>query len=192
MKKLLALLLCCVLLICLLTACIDDVSEPEAAVATPADIETGATEASAAEITTEASEEHDHVHINYKGLEAADFTLDDVIAAEGREPDFSFDVGEATYYAYNDVALEDMTFTQVQFSFSDTGNRISCTYSGEEDQNTVMESYREALTALFGEPTVSGDTYSWRDGHTANYVMMTALNETTVQVAFYIVEVNAE
>lgn len=192
MKKLLALLLCCVLLVCLLTACIDDISEPdepEASVATPADIET---EAPATELATEAPEEHDHVHINYKGLETAGYTLDDVIAAEGREPDFSFDVGDATYYAYNDVTLEDMTFTQVQFSFSDTGNRISCTYSGDGDQTAVMDGYREALTALFGEPTVSGSTYSWRDGHTDNYVMMTALNETTVQVAFYIVEANAE
>ena len=190
MKKLIALLLCFALLGCLLTACIDDTAEPDASdateevsVATPSDIETDATEAA-----TEAPEEHDHEHINYKGLETADFTLDDVIAAEGREPDFTFEAGETTFYAYNDVALGDITFTQVQFSFSDTGNRISCTYSGDEDQATVMERYREALTAQFGEPTESNNNYNWRDGHTSNYVMMTALNETTVQVAFYIVE----
>lgn len=185
MKKLFAVLLCCALLACLLAACIDDTAEPEASDATPADI---ATEASAADAATEAPEAHDHAHINYKGLETVDFTLDDVIAVEGREPDFTFDVADTTFYAYNDVTMDDLTFSQVQFSFSDTSNRISCTCSGDEDPAAVMERIQAALTAQFGEPTVSDNLISWSDGHTSNYVMLTVLNETTVQLAYYISE----
>lgn len=190
MKKLIALLLCCVLPVCLLAACGTDGAEtPETeanpSVATPADI---ATEASASERVSEASEEHDHEHINYKGLDAASYTLEDVVAAEGREPDFSFDVGETTYYAYNDVSLDELTFTQVQFSFSETGNRVSCTVSGDGGTDAALETIRAAMTAKFGEPSASENTYSWYDGHTANYAMLTVLNETTVQLAFYIRE----
>lgn len=188
MKKLFALLLCCAVLAGLLTGCIEDVPAPDApaeasvAVVTPADV---ATEPAA---QTDATEEHDHVHINYKGLVSADYTLDDVAAAEGREPDFSFDVGDQTFYAYNNVTLNDLTFTQVQFSFSETGNRISCTVSGDEDTAAVMDRIRQSMTAQFGEPSASETAYTWRDGHTANYAMLTVLNETTVQLAFYISE----
>lgn len=188
MKKLISLLLCCGLLICLLSACgagepaSETPTEASATEVTPADI---ATEADA---QTDASEEHDHVHINYKGLETADYTLDDVIAAEGREPDFSFDVDDQTFYAYNNVTLNDLTFTQVQFSFSDTGNRISCTCSGDEDTAAVTEHILASLTAQFGEPSASESTYNWHDDHTSNYAILTVLNETTVQLAFYITE----
>lgn len=184
MKKLFAILLCCVLLVGLLTACGGDTADPDTSAAAPSD---GATEASAADPATEAPAEHNG-HINYKGLETADFTLDDVIAVEGREPDFSFDAADTTFYAYNDVAMDDLTFSQVQFSFSDTGNRISCTCSGDEDTAVVMERIRDALTAQYGEPSGSDSMYSWSDGQTANYVMLTKLNETTVQLAYYIVE----
>lgn len=186
MKKLLALLLCCILLLCLLAACgSDDADAPTEAPATeltPADIET---EALASDAATEGTEEHEHTHVNYKGLQTADYTIDDVVAAEGREPDFTFEADNTTYYAYNDVTLNDLTFTQVQFSFSDTGNRISCTCSGDEDTATVTERILQSVTAQFGEPSGSGSSYSWHDGHTSNYAMLTVLNETTVQLAFY-------
>ncbi len=191
MKKLFALLLCCALLAGLLTACIYDDIEPEVSVATPSDVETeasDATEAPASDMPTEASEAHDHEHINYKGLETADFTLDDVIAAEGRDPDFCFEVGETTYYAYNDVALGDLTFGQVQYSFTETGNHISCTCKYENDPTSVLEQIRDAMTAAFGEPSGSGDSYSWNDGHTANRVRLVVLNDDTVQLAFDIAE----
>lgn len=188
MKKLIALLLSCALLVCLLAACVGDTdptASTEAAVstATPSDI---ATEAA---VTTEETEAHEHTHINYKGLETADFTLDDVTAAEGRAPDFTYEMENTpTLYIYNDVTLGDLTFTQVQFSFSDTGNRISCTYTSEEDPSAVAERYAASLTAGFGEPNMSDNLYSWYDGHTANRLTLTVLNETTVQVAFYINE----
>lgn len=186
MKKLFALLLCCVLVVSLLAACIyDEPKSDDPKSATPADIET---DAPATDAPTEAPEEHDHAHINYKGLETADFTLDDVVAAEGREPDFSFEVGEMTYYAYNDVALGDLTFAQVQFSFLEAGNHISCTCKYESDPAAVMNQIRDALTAEFGEPTGSGDSYSWNDGHTANRVRLVVLNDDTIQLAFDIAE----
>ena len=194
MKKLIALLLCCALLFCLLAACSDDTSDPDASedvsVATPSDIETDPTDPTDASDApaTEAPEEHDHAHINYKGLETADYTLDDVVAAEGRQPDFSFPVGESTYYAYNDVTLGDLTFAQVQFSFTDKGNHISCTCKYEGDPTALIDQIREALTAEFGEPTGSGDSYSWADGHTDNHARLVVLNEDTIQLAFDINE----
>lgn len=184
MKKLFSLLLCCALLVCLLAACGTDETVPDTTQAEESASEV--TELTPSDIETEAQDEH--THINYKGLADADFTLDDVIAIEGREPDFSFDAGDTTIFAYNDVTLEDLAFSQVQFSFSDTGNRISCTYTGEEDQTAVMDRFRASMTALYGEPGVSENMYKWHDGHTSNYLMLTALNETTVQLAFYISE----
>ncbi|MBO2527674.1 MAG: hypothetical protein CW335_05805 [Clostridiales bacterium] len=186
MKKMIALLLCCALIVCLLAACGTDETVPDTTRAEESVSEV--TELTPSDIETEAHEEHEHTHVNYKGLVTADYTLDDVIAAEGREPDFSFDAGGTTFYAYNNVTLNDLTFTQVQFSFSETGNRISCTYSGEEDQAAVLDRFRASMTAIYGEPSASGSTSSWYDGHTSNYVMLTTLNETTVQLAFYIRE----
>lgn len=193
MKKLIALLLCCSLCICLLAACGSDepetdVTEAVASVATPSDIETAASASEAPTEATEAPEEHEHAHINYKGLETADFTLDDVAAVEGREPDFSFPVGDSTYYAYNDVTLGSLTFGQVQFSFTETGNHISCTCKYEGDPTAVVDEIREAMTAEFGEPTGSDNSYSWLDGHTANHLRLTVLNDDTVQLAFDILE----
>lgn len=189
MKKLFALLLCCVLVVSLLAACIyDEPASDDPKSATPANLETDAPDTTAADTPTETPEEHDHAHINYKGLETADYTIDDVIAVEGREPDFSFEVGEATYYAYNDVALGGLAFAQVQFSFPEAGNHISCTCKYENDPTAVMDQIREALTAEFGEPTGSGDSYSWSDGHTANRVRLVVLNDDTVQLAFDILE----
>ncbi len=192
MKKLISLLLCCALLVCLLAACggknpsaPDASAETSATVVTPADI---ATEPTASEPVTEATEEHanDHVPVNYKGLEAADYTLEDVIAVEGRQPDLTYELDETTtLYIYNDVTLGDLLFSQVQFSFGDAYNRISCTCGGDEEQSVTIDRILQSMTAQFGEPSESGDTYRWGDGHTANYATLTALNETTVQLAFY-------
>ncbi|MBQ3355926.1 MAG: hypothetical protein IJG45_02255 [Oscillospiraceae bacterium] len=186
MKKLFALLLCCAMLACLFTACIDDVSDLDAAkdgasVATPSD---AATEASSASDATDASEEHEHEHVNYKGLDDGAITLEDVIAAESREPDFSFEVGEETYYAYNDVTLGDLTFMQVQVSFREAGARISCKCRYADDPADVMDQIREAMTAQFGEPAASGDSYTWLDGHTPNRARLSVLNEDTVELVF--------
>lgn len=186
MKKLLALLLCCALLVCLLAACSGD---SDASAVTPSDVET---EAPATETGTEApateagTEEHDHTHVNYKGLENGDYTLDDVIAVEGREPDLTYEVDETTtLYIYNDVTLNDLFFSQVQFSFGDSYNRISCTCGGDEEQAVTVDRILQSMSQVYGEPTASGDTYRWGDGHTANYANLSVLNETTVQLAFY-------
>ena len=179
MKKLIALLLCCAMFVCLLAACTPNTPP----VVTPADATTAPP---ATELPTEATEEHEHVHINYKGLETADYTLEDVAAVEGREPDFTYDVDETTtLYIYNEVDLGDLHFTQVQFSFNDDYNRISCTCGGDEEQAVTIDRILQVMTEQFGEPTVSGDTYTWNDGHTGNFAALTALNETTVQLVFY-------
>ena len=113
-------------------------------------------------------------------------------AAEGRAPDFSVEQGDTTLYIYNNVTMDDLTFTQVQFTYGETGNRISCTYTADSGLDAVMDEYREAMTTIYGAANVdSADAptfWTWRDGHTANYVMLTQINDTTVQLAFYISE----
>ncbi|MGN1307441.1 MAG: hypothetical protein ACI4V3_07210 [Faecousia sp.] len=186
MKKILALLLC-LLLLAALAACKDSASDT----APSSDASTASEASTAADTTAQPTEEDDHNHINYKGLEDASYTIDDVAAAEGREPDFSVDQSDTTIYIYNNVTLDALTFTQVQYTFSDTGNRISCTYTADSGLDEILEGYKSAMTDLYGTPTEgnnSNPVYTWRDGHTANYVMLTQLNETTVQLAFYLKE----
>lgn len=181
MKKILALLLC-LLLLTALAACNGSGSESTAASSNPA---------ASSDPAAVSKDEEDHNHISYKGLTDASYTIEDVAAAEGRAPDFSVDQSDTTIYIYNNVTLDTLTFTQVQYTFSDTGNRISCTYTADSGLEEIMEGYKAAMTALYGAAgTSSGDrpTYTWRDGHTANYVMLTRLNDTTVQLAFYLCE----
>lgn len=186
MKKILALSLF-ILLIIGLVACGGE-TEPETStsapteatevptsefVETPADIETAPTE-----------EVHDHLHINYKGLEKKSSTLEDVAQVEGREPDFDFASGDSTIYAYNNVTADGLDFTQVQFTFGADKVRISCTISGENTEES-MTLCKDAMTALYGDPTESSGIFTWRD-HTDNYITLMTLNETTVQLAYYL------
>lgn len=188
MKKILALLLC-LLLLSALAACKDSASDaaPSSDAAASDATETGA----APDTSAQPTEEADHDHINYKGLRDVSYTIDDVSAAEGRDPDFSVDQSDTTIYIYNNVTLDALTFTQVQYTFSATGNRISCTYTADSGLDEILEGYKAAMTDLYGTPAEGGSgypIYTWRDGHTANYVMLTQLNETTVQLAFYLNE----
>lgn len=186
MKKMLALLLC-LLLLTALAACKDSASD-----ATPSS-DAAATDATTASDTTAPTteEEDDHNHVNYKGLEDATYTLEEVTLAEGRAPDFSVEQNDTTIYIYNNVTLDTLTFTQVQYTFLDTGNRISCTYTADSGLGEVLESYKAVMTDLYGTPSEgngSTPTFTWRDGHTANFIMLTRLNDTTVQLAFYLNE----
>ena len=187
MKKFLALLLC-LLLLTALAACKDSASETDA----PSDAPAATSDSSVTDTTVPSTEEaHKHKHVSYKGLVDASYTIDDVAAVEGREPDFSVDQSGTTIYIYNNVTLDALTFTQVQFTFSDTGNRISCTYTADSGLDAVLEEYKNAMTDLYGTPAEgmgSYPSYTWRDGHTANFVMLTQLNDTTVQLAFYLCE----
>lgn len=191
MKKLLALLMCAALLVAL-AACAAD-TKPEETDPISSDNPTAApTAAPTGGNPTTPAEEHDHAHVSYKGLESAAFTLADMEAAEERAPDFTVDQADTTLYVYNNVTLDSLTFTQVQYTYAETGNRISCTFTADSELDTVMEQYREAMTALYGEPNADSPDapvyWIWRDGHTANYVMLTQLNDTTVQLVFYICE----
>ncbi len=187
MKKMLALLLC-LLLLTALAAC--NGSESASSESTEA---SSANETPApSEVTEPSSEEtHDHEHVNYKGLEDATYTLEEVTLAEGRAPDFTVDQNDTTIYIYNNVTLDTLTFTQVQYTFLDTGNRISCTYTADSGLDEILESYKAVMTDLYGTPSEgngNAPTFTWRDGHTANFIMLTQLNDTTVQLAFYLNE----
>ena len=156
MKKFFALFLCCALLAGLLAACgSGDGTAPP--FMSPSDIYT------AAPAGTEASE-----------IPAA---------AEGREPHFEFTAGDITYYVYNNVTLDELTFSQVQFSFSDSSLRVSCTSSTQTDPSEAVSAWNTALSAIYGTPSESGGNYTWSDG-SGNYITLCAINETTAQLAF--------
>ncbi len=214
MKKILAIVLCLAMLFAF-AACSEETPAETTADTTAADDHEHDTtaapeniEAPDASETPDASEEeptaeaHDHTHINYKGREAY-FDQNDLAEIEGREWDFVYEQGEYNIYIYNGLTVDEMEFTQAQFTFNGTTARISCTFStavgneedplSDEEVKTVTESklaeYKKALTAIYGEGSTGeqhGSSYtSWSD-HTGNYIILTRINETTVQVAYYI------
>lgn len=175
MKKLLALILCCVLLTGLLAACgsAGGKAPPFVSEVDP----------SATEVPAEAAAEAGG--INYKGLCTRTVTLDDVKAAEGRDPDFEFPMGDVTAYAYNNVMLGELSFTQVQFSFTEKNVRISCTADVETGVDEKLNEWKEVLIAQYGEPSEGNSTWSWHED-SGNYIMLTAINDTTAQLVFYL------
>lgn len=174
MKRFLA-LLCCLLLTAL-AAC------------SGGDTTVSSSESTAQAETTSAPSSEEK-RIAYKGLSSAAFTTEDMAAAEGREPDFVTDNAGVTLYIYNDVTLEDLTFTQVQYTYGEDNNRISCTYTAESGLETVLEACRSSMSALYGAPAEreSPVSYAWQDSF-GNYVLLSQLNETTVQLVFYLCE----
>ena len=185
MRRIFALLLSALMLLALV-GCGSEEATPTDPHDHSAHTQPGTTEAPTSATPTDGgTEEHDHNHINYKGLSSKSYTLEDVIAAEGVEPAFSFDANNVTYYVYNNVTTNDLRFTQVQHSFMGDYNRISCTSSGNADPQSVYVEWSNAMTQLYGAALVS-DTglIRWED-HTGNYVTLTVLNEDTVQLCFY-------
>ncbi|MBE6985598.1 MAG: hypothetical protein E7434_08350 [Ruminococcaceae bacterium] len=212
MKQILSLLLCLVMLFALV-ACSNEKSAEETTAApsnAPIDAETTAAPESNDDNASEEqpSEEHDHTHINYRGRQTM-FTADDLSEIEGREYDFTYEQNGNPIYIYNNVTVDNMSFTQVQFSFSEANVRVSCTYTAskgteeapvsdediQKETDEKLASYKSALTAIYGEGAQGeqhGSTYtSWSD-HSGNYIIMTRINETTVQVAYYICATAAE
>ena len=187
MKKILALFLCVLLTVGLFACGGETESETSTSASTEAtEAPTSALVETPADIETAPTEEvHDHLHINYKGLSSRSVTLDDIKAAEGREPDFEFTAGDTTYYVYNNVTLDELTFSQVQFSFSDSSLRVSCTSSTQTDPSEAVSAWNTALSAIYGTPSESGGNYTWSDG-SGNYITLCAINETTAQLAFYL------
>lgn len=188
LKKALACLLC-LLTVLAFAACTRNIdAQPTADDPSSA---TESTQPSQSDDPTEPDDEQpDRSVINYKGLKTADFTTEDMAAAEGRAEDFSTEQDGVTIYVYNNVSLEELFFTQVQYTFNEKNNRISCTYSADERLDEVAEEIRTAVTSWYGEPSMGSDgtTAVWRDGSTENYVMLTQLNDTTVQLVFYLCE----
>ncbi len=213
MKKLLAIVLCLAMLFAF-AACSEEKPAEETTEApseahdhehdtTAASENIEAPEGSEASSDEDATAEaHDHTHINYKGREEY-FDQNDLEEIEGRGCDFVYEQGEYNIYIYNGLTVDNMEFTQAQFTFNGTTARVSCTYSAavgneenplsEEETKTVTEGklaeYKKALTAIYGEGSTGeqhGSSYvSWSD-HTGNYIILTRINETTVQVAYYI------
>lgn len=185
MKRIFALLLSALMLLALV-GCGSEEATPTDPHDHSAHTHPGTTEAPTSATPTDGgTEEHDHNHINYKGLSSKSYTLEDVIAAEGMEPAFSFDAKNVTYYVYKNVTTNDLRFTQVQHSFMGEYNRISCTSSGNADPQSVYVEWSNAMTQLYGAALVSETgMLRWED-HTGNNVTLTILNEDTVQLCFY-------
>lgn len=190
MKKLIALILCLMMLTALV-ACADSGETTEN------------TNAQAENNTSSAEgEQHDHNHISYRDRVYV-FTPEELAAIEGRDCDFTYEQNDSVIYIYNNIAVDGMDFTQAQFTFAEDHNRISCTYTADKgtdeapraaeellaDTEGQMTAYRAALTAKYGEGVESeqhgSKLISWSD-HTGNYIILTRINDTTIQVAFYI------
>lgn len=135
---------------------------------------------------TEVSEEPSATEsgIAYRSLSGTS-TVEDMEAAEGRAPDFTFESNGTTVYAYNDVTLPDgLFFTQVQFSFQPDYVRVSCTYTAQENLDTVRGEWCAVMDGLYGA-SAAGSMQTWSDAH-GSYAMLTQLNDTTLQLAFYL------
>ena len=190
MKKIIALLLCC--LLCLsLFACGEktpDASEPDH---THDENGNHIEQLPPEEVQpSESVDDHsDHAHINYKGLVSGSATLADLEAAEGKAPDFSFEAGGTTYYAYNKVTFGELSFDQVQTSFNEGYVRISCTRTTEDNLELIYTEWKTHMETTFGTPSQISEhenVLKWAD-HTGNNVTLTKLNETTVQLCYYLV-----
>lgn len=167
MKNLLTLLLCAVLLCSFLSACS---AAPDAE----------STEKTAVSVT-QAS---DIPGINYKGLSRRTVTLEDVKAVEGREPDFVYSPQEnTTFYIYNDVTMDGLSFSQVQFFFGESFARASCAYIGD-DPDGVLEQWKTAMTDLYGESTESDGVFRWEDS-LGNYCTL-CIEEGITQLAIFL------
>ena len=192
MKKLIALILCLMMLVSL-AACGGEEAAP-----------TEEDEHVHTEDTTtgEADEHADHNHISYREQQYV-FTPEELTAIEGRECDFTYEQNESVIYIYNAIEVDGMDFTQAQFTFAEDHNRISCTYTADKgteeaprseedifaDTEGMMTAYRATLTEKYGEGVETeqhgSKLISWSD-HTGNYIILTRINDTTIQVAFYI------
>lgn len=192
MKKFLLLLLCCALCLCILSGCANRALEDDDDSSSELTSEEITSEESISEeITSEESsaDEHEHAHVNYKGLVSSSVTLEDIAQAEGRSHNFTFqDSDETEVYVYNDVTMDNFAFDQVQFFLKESYVRISCTDSSSGDPASLLAQWREEMTQIYGEPSVNSDEtlMSWSD-HTGNYVTLTQLNDKTVQLCFYLV-----
>ena len=187
MKKILALILCG--LLCLsLFACNNAPAEVEDDHSGHDHVEEEIQQPSE-ETGNEAADDHsDHHHVNYKGLTSGATTLADIEAVEGKAPDFSFEAGGNTYYAYNNVTFDNLTFDQVQISFNEGYVRISCTRTSESGLDEIYAGWDAAMREMFGDPAQISETENvakWAD-HTQNFVTLTQLNETTVQLCYYL------
>lgn len=195
MKKMIALLLCCVLCLSLF-ACSKTPAETEEPTDhihdenCDHDVEAQPTENENPTESQPAADDHSgHAHVNYKGLTSGSSTLEDVEAVEGKAPDFSFEAGGVTYYAYNNVTFDNMQFSQVQFSFNEGYVRISCTHTAEEGLDQIYTQWNDTMKQMFGDPAQISENENvakWAD-HTGNYITLTQLNETTVQLCYYLV-----
>ncbi len=194
MKKFLLLLLCCTLCLCILSGCVirgleDDDESSSELTSEESTSEERISDESTSEDSSAPADEHDHAHVNYKGLTSASSTLEDVANAEGREHDFTFPDGDGMdVYVYNNVTMDNFNFDQVQFSLKESYVRISCTNSSAEDVAALLAQWEQEMTETYGEASTSSDgtLMSWSD-HTGNYVVLTQLNDKTIQLCFYLV-----
>lgn len=193
MKKLIA-VLCCLSLLFVLAACGTENEPATNEVIDHGDHTHVVTEGAEDTPIDDASEApiedaHDHNHVSYKGLQAV-FTEAEMHTAEGREPDFTVENSGITLYIYNDVTMDDLTFSQVQYTYHDEFNRISCTYTAEDGGEDMFAIYQNAMNELYGDSSATehegSELLLWKDGHTQNYITLSRLNDTTIQLAFYI------
>lgn len=182
MKKTFALLLCLLLALSLFACKSQDAQTDEpTTTAAPARSEAVSEQGETASETKAT--------LDFNGLTGKGFTLADVEKAEGRSCDFSFDENGTTVYVFNEMTVDQLYFSQVQISFGER-TRISCTLSGESVTADTLNEYAGQLTSLYGEPstddTAAPTLLSWTDTQ-GNYAMLSMINDTTMQLAYYFI-----
>lgn len=191
MKKRLLLLLCLLLTLALFAGCKREATnQTEDGAETEADVSVSSSDD--APIVSEAEDEPDY--LNYKRLHTGNFTLEDMMRAEGAAPTFSVAQSDGTLCCYNNCEIFGLQFGQVQYYFHEdritvTGN-YSCAESETDEQ--AIAKIRTAMTERYGEPSVavtsSGDEiYNWYDG-TANYAYCNVIVPGSIQLTFCFVE----
>lgn len=204
MKKIIALMLCLAMLLTL-AACANDKSSPDDEEETKkphthktSESSDEPTDEEISESIQEVDSHEGHVHISYRGVSHR-FGLEEMEEIEGRSYDYTSYSGDTTLYIYNNVSFDGLFFTQIQYSFSETTTRVSCTYTADSELSEeeisaelteVQENYRAILDGMYGEGNeseTSGSlpTVSWHDPH-GNYIFMMQLNANTLQVCFYL------
>lgn len=198
MKKMIAVLLLLTMLLTLAACATKEKASPSKEDEKSSSSLEGTTTAPLQEVDPSEDVHEGHHHIAYRGVSHR-FDLEEMERIEAKPCDYSSESNGTTLYIYNNISFDGLDFTQIQYTFSDASTRVSCTHSvssdlSEEERAAELAELRQKDTAilngLYGEGNEAENsggipTVSWRDD-IGNYILMMQLNDTTLQVCFYL------
>lgn len=191
MKKTICMLLSVLLTCALFAGCANEA--PTTTTETEIPVETLSTTEAPTEVPAETAEA-EVSGIHYKGICDRSADTAALEAAEGRAFDIETTINESPMYIYNNVTYLDLSFSQLQCIRYSDKTTITLTYplSGEETVDGALDTVSSAVSAVFGQPSVSetssgGQIYTWRDSTVNdNYLCLYANGETELKLSFYL------